>query len=66
MLVKSGAFDRCMARRLYEHFVGRVLDPASDSLRIDELTGKFVASGRKARPFVRDLLLSSDELRRGL
>lgn len=66
MLVRSGQFDRCMARRLFEHFVGRRLDPASDSTRLDELTGQFVNAGRKARPYVRALLLSSDEMRRGL
>jgi hypothetical protein len=66
MLVSSGQFDRCMARRLFERFVGRDLDPASDKLRLDQLTARFIASGRKARPYIRELLLSSDEIRRGL
>jgi hypothetical protein len=66
MLVNSGQFDRCMARRLFERFVGRDLDPASDKLRLDQLTAQFIASGRKARPYLRELLLSSDEIRRGL
>lgn len=66
LLVKSGRFDRCAAQRLFERFVGRQIDPATDKARLDELTAQFLATGRKAKPFVRALVLDADEMRRGL
>ncbi|RYE87878.1 MAG: hypothetical protein EOO75_13930 [Myxococcales bacterium] len=66
MLVKSGRFDRCAAQRIFERFVGRQLDPATDKARLDQLTAQFLAAGRKVKPFVRDLILDADEMRRGL
>jgi len=65
ILVSSGEFDRCAARRLYSHFVGRDLDPAAEKLYIDKLAAELVAGGRKLRPFIRKLF-QQPELRRGL
>ncbi|MBL8952988.1 MAG: DUF1549 domain-containing protein [Myxococcaceae bacterium] len=65
ILVKSGELDRCAARRLYAHFVGRDLDPAAEKLYIDKLAAELVAGDRKLRPFIKKLLMQP-ELRRGL
>ncbi len=65
ILVRSGEFDRCAARRLYTHFVGRDLDPAAEKLYIDKLAAEFVAGGRKLKPFIKKLF-QQPELRRGL
>jgi hypothetical protein len=66
LIVQSGRFDQCAAQRLFERFVGRHLDPATDKPRLDALTQQFLKGGRKVKPFVRDLLLDADELKRGL
>ncbi|MFT3837304.1 MAG: hypothetical protein QM723_09950 [Myxococcaceae bacterium] len=65
ILIASGEFDRCSARRLYQRFIGRPLDPAAEKLYIDKLAAQFVAGGRQVRPFVR-YLLKEPEFRRGL
>lgn len=65
LLVRSGEFDRCAARRLYSMFVGRDLNPASEKRFIDKLAREFVARDRKLRPFIR-YLFEQPELRRGL
>ncbi|MFT3774969.1 MAG: hypothetical protein QM820_57205 [Minicystis sp.] len=65
MVVASGAFDRCAVRRLHERFGGRTLDPASEAGYIEALAQKFVAGGRKVRPFLRELM-KSETFRRGL
>jgi len=65
VLVTSGAFDRCVAQRLYQRFVGHALDPETESLYIDALAADLVKNGRQVRPFVRTLL-SKPEFRRGL
>lgn len=65
VLVSSGEFDRCTARRIYEQVIGRPLNPAQEARYIESLATSFVADGRAMRPFVRRLLESS-EFRRGL
>lgn len=64
ILVRSGEFDRCAARRLFERYVGRPLDPGKEAGYIDVLSERFVAGGRLVKPFVRELL-RSDVFRRG-
>ncbi len=63
-LVASGTFDRCMAERMYEAFVGIDLDRNADNALLSELVRRFVANDRKLRPFVRELMLRP-EVRRG-
>ncbi|TSC29581.1 DUF1549 domain-containing protein [Corallococcus sp. Z5C101001] len=65
LLVRSGEFDRCAARRLYAMFVGRDLNPATEKGFIDKLGREFAARERKLRPFIR-YLFEQSELRRGL
>ncbi|NTX65907.1 DUF1549 domain-containing protein [Myxococcus sp. CA051A] len=65
LLVRSGEFDRCAARKLYAMFIGRELNPATEKGFIDKLAREFVAGERKLRPFIRHLFEQS-ELRRGL
>jgi hypothetical protein len=65
LLVRSGEFDRCAARRLYAMFIGRELSPATEKHFIDKLAREFVARDRKLRPFLR-YLFEQPELRRGL
>ncbi len=66
VVVSSGEFDRCAARRMYEKFVGRPLDPASETRYIDALAAQFRdKNGRKARDFIR-YLMTLPEFRRGL
>jgi hypothetical protein len=65
LVVRSGEFDRCAARRLYAMFIGRELNPATEKGFIDKLAREFVARDRKLRPFLR-YLFEQPELRRGL
>ncbi|WP_141331898.1 DUF1549 domain-containing protein [Myxococcus sp. AB025B] len=65
LLVRSGEFDRCAARKLYAMFIGRELNPATEKGFIDKLAREFVAGERKLRPFIR-YLFEQSELRRGL
>ncbi|WP_342380445.1 DUF1549 domain-containing protein [Myxococcus stipitatus] len=65
LLVRSGEFDRCVARKVYAMFIGRELNPATEKGFIDKLAKEFVAGERKLRPFIRHLFEQS-ELRRGL
>jgi hypothetical protein len=65
ILVSSGAFDRCATLKLYQRFVGRKLDVATEKAYIDSLTAQFIASGRRVKPFVRKLMLSP-EIQEGL
>ncbi len=65
ILVASGEFDRCTARRLFERYVGRPIDPAKEAGFLNKLTRDFVAGDRKAKPFIKSLLMS-DTFRRGL
>lgn len=65
LLMSSGAFDRCLVRRLHERFVGRDLDPAAEAGYLDALVEGFIAGDRKARPFIK-LLTQTASFRRGL
>ncbi len=62
LLVESGRFDECAARKLYERFAGRTLDPAQEAGFISTLTDDFVNGGRRVRPFVAGLLRRPDFL----
>jgi hypothetical protein len=64
LLVQSGEFDACVARRLYERFLGRKLDPAVEAGFIARLATDFVAGGRTMRSFIRHLF-HLEEFRRG-
>ncbi|MFP2925674.1 DUF1549 domain-containing protein [Pyxidicoccus sp. 3LG] len=65
LLVRSGEFDRCAARKLYGMFIGREPNPATEKGFIDKLAREFVARERKLRPFLK-YLFEQPELRRGL
>jgi hypothetical protein len=65
LLVKSGEFDQCVARKMFEHVVGRKLDPAVEQQYIEVLGKSFVENKRTVRGFVR-YLVSTREFRRGL
>jgi len=64
MLVRSGEFDRCAVRKMYQRFVGRDLDPGVETGFIDMLAKKFVEQERKLRPFLQ-YLMHLPEFRRG-
>lgn len=65
LLVKSGEFDHCMVRRLYQKFIGREVDAGSEAPLVNDLVAEFIAQGRALRPFVR-YLLETEQFRRGL
>jgi len=65
LLVDSGEFDRCAVQQLYRRFVGRKVDNGSEKVFIDELVERFLAHDRHLRPFVRELLLEDEQVRRG-
>lgn len=65
LLLASGNFDRCVVRRLHTQVMGRDIDPAKETGYLDLLTARFVAGGRKARPFIKELT-QSDLFGRGL
>lgn len=65
LVVRSGEFDKCAARKLYKRFVGRELDPGKEAGFIDALAVDFVAGDRRVRPFIRQLL-ARPEFKRGL
>lgn len=58
LLVASGGFDRCMVRHLHQQVMGRDIDPAKETGYLDLLTARFVAGGRRAKPFIKDLTQS--------
>lgn len=64
LLVASGQFDRCVVRHLHQFVLGRDVDPTKEAGYLDLLTARFVAGGRKARPFVKTLT-TSDLFERG-
>jgi hypothetical protein len=59
MVEKSGAFDRCMVRRLHQQIVGRDISVGEEAGYLSALVQQFVAAGRKARPFIKALTLSA-------
>lgn len=65
MLIDSGAFDRCVVRRLHRRIVGRDVDPASESGYLNSLVTAFTSNNRQARPFIRHLM-QTDAFGRGL
>jgi hypothetical protein len=65
LLVQSGTFDTCVARKVFEQVVGRKLDPAVEQPYIDALGKTFADNKRVLRPFVRHLV-NTREFRRGL
>jgi hypothetical protein len=65
MIVRSGAFDRCVVRRLHEAIVGRDVDPVREAGYLGALVDELVAGDRKARPFI-ETLVTGEAFRRGL
>jgi hypothetical protein len=65
LLIASGGFDRCVVRKLHTQVMGRDIDPALETGYLDLLTARFVAGGRKVRPFIKELT-TSDLFGRGL
>ena len=61
----SGAFDRCVVRKLYGRIVGRDLNPGDEKRSLDALVQKFVGDVRRVRAFIKHLM-SQPEFRRGL
>lgn len=64
LLVSSGEFDRCAVKRLFHRFAGRELDDGTEIGLIRDLSTRFVAAGRKVKPFVR-YLMSQDYFSEG-
>ncbi|MBL4688201.1 MAG: hypothetical protein JKY37_26670 [Nannocystaceae bacterium] len=65
LLQKSGAFDRCVVRRLHERIVGRDIDPTTESGYLAGLVEEFIDGGRLAKPFITKLV-GSETFRRGI
>ncbi|MCY1039737.1 hypothetical protein OV208_00275 [Corallococcus sp. bb12-1] len=59
LIVAAGAFDRCVVRHLHAQVLGRDIDPAREAGYLDEQVARFLAGGRKVRPFVKSLTQSS-------
>ncbi|WP_241758588.1 hypothetical protein [Pyxidicoccus parkwayensis] len=64
LILAAGAFDKCVVRHLHAQVLGRDIDPAKEAGYLDEQTARFIAGGRKVRPFVK-ALTQSDLFRRG-
>lgn len=65
ILIESGEFDRCAARQLYERIVGPKLNVGLNERLVEQLGERFVANGRKVKPFIRELI-RRPEFRKGL
>jgi Protein of unknown function (DUF1585) len=65
MLVKSGVFDKCAARKLFAHVVGRELNPEKENAYIDSLSKNLTQNKRSTKSFIR-YLVNTREFRRGL
>ncbi|WP_244238898.1 hypothetical protein [Corallococcus carmarthensis] len=59
IIVAAGAFDRCVVRHLHAQVLGRDIDPAREAGYLDAQVERFVAGGRKVRPFVKSLTQSN-------
>ncbi|WP_240359784.1 hypothetical protein [Pyxidicoccus trucidator] len=59
LIVAAGAFDRCVVRRLHTQVLGRDIDPAGEAGYLDDQVARFIAGGRKVRPFVKSLTQSN-------
>ncbi|MCY1078790.1 hypothetical protein [Archangium lansingense] len=59
LIVAAGAFDRCVVRRLHAQVLGRDIDPAREAGYLDDQVARFIAGGRKVRPFVKSLTQSN-------
>lgn len=58
LILKAGAYDRCVVRHLHQLVLGRDLDPAKEAGYLDRLTAEFVTGGRLVKPFVKSLTAS--------
>lgn len=65
ILVETGRFDRCVARKTYEKFGGRRLSPGQDKALIDEMSEHFVARNRSLRSLI-EYVLGLETSRQGL
>ncbi|CAM4037145.1 hypothetical protein COEX109129_05380 [Corallococcus exiguus] len=59
LIVAAGAFDRCVVRHLHAQVLGRDIDPAREAGYLDAQVARFIAQGRKVRPFVKSLTQSN-------
>ncbi|WP_223754074.1 hypothetical protein [Myxococcus sp. RHSTA-1-4] len=59
LIVAAGTFDRCVVRHLHAQVMGRDIDPAREAGYLDDQVARFVAGGRKVRPFVKSLTQSN-------
>ncbi|RKG77216.1 hypothetical protein D7W79_15995, partial [Corallococcus exercitus] len=59
IIVAAGAFDRCVVRHLHAQVLGRDIDPAREAGYLDAQVERFVAGGRKVRPFIKSLTQSN-------
>jgi hypothetical protein len=64
LIVAAGAFDRCVVRHLHAQVLGRDIDPAKEAGYLDEQVARYIADGRKVRPYVKSLT-RSDLFQRG-
>lgn len=64
LIVAAGAFDRCVVRHLHAQVLGRDIDPAKEAGYLDAQVARFIADGRKVRPYVKSLT-RSDLFQRG-
>ncbi|MFY1827965.1 hypothetical protein ACN47A_18740 [Myxococcus fulvus] len=64
MILASGSFDRCVVRHLHAQVMGRDIDPTREAGYLDDQVARFIASGRKVRPYVK-ALTQSDLFQRG-
>jgi len=56
LLVNSGEFDRCVARKMYERFGGVKLDSGQHAKFIARLTEQFVSNDRNVKALIRYIL----------
>ncbi|MCP3140964.1 hypothetical protein [Pyxidicoccus xibeiensis] len=59
LIVAAGAFDKCVVRHLHAQVLGRDIDPAAEAGYLDDQVTRFIAGGRKVRPFVKSLTQSN-------
>ncbi len=65
LIVNSGRFDSCMARRVFERIGGRTIDTVAEPNLSAQLVQTFIDSGRNVRELIR-FIVSRDEFNRGI
>ncbi|MBU8898895.1 hypothetical protein KRR26_25105 [Corallococcus sp. M34] len=64
LIVAAGAFDKCVVRHLHAQVLGRDIDPATEAGYLDTEVSRYIAGGRKVRPYIKSLT-QSELFRRG-